>query len=567
MKQLTFTFFLFFMTTAVFAQIQNDNINYEIQQVTGWSDFASDGINGEAEYVLKTTYTLDGNPITTNCFSWLTQPLAYYPFPEGNWAAFGQSLYDAPFDISIEGWESDITSNYCDGSPNMSEYYTATASDLNTSVNTIAGAGTSSQWNQNYGHNNFSDWLFVTNDGSHHFDLIIKAAWRYVNGDNCNQALDFGSLALNSNYSNTNSNIDAPSDVLNSTNPIAYSDTDGQSSNDVFYRFTLTESANVIISTDNIETDFDTQLVLYVDDCSNQIGDDDDGGTGTTSLINAQLCPGTYLIRVEGYQSNAGTFNLSLATTPLDPINAAVSGTDLSCPGDASGELNVSVSGGLTNIGYTVEWSNGETTETISNLEIGSYGLTITDECGTSTSGSYEVESTDTQAPQLACGNTNIEITTGNSMTLSQSNMANVTAVDNCSNDDVGYSFSPSVITDAMSGDNTINVTATDGSGNVSNCTFILTVDVPTGVNDLEKHITSSIFPNPNTGSFTLKWAGSLPSVAQVKLLDTAGRVLQNEILDPSGEHFFDLNDAPRGIYFVQIISADNTLTRRVLVQ
>ncbi len=568
MKQLTFTFLFFFMISVLNAQVQNDIINYELQQMTSWSNFDSDGANGTGEYVLKTTYYLGGNPITTNCLPWLGQPYVFFDYPAGNWALFGQSQYDAPFDISIEGWESDVAgTDYCNYAPNLNEYYTATASDMNPITNTIVGAGGPSQWNQNYGNNHINDWIFVTSDNSHNFDIIIRAVWRYANGDNCDQPLNYGSLSLNSNYSNINSNLDAPDGVLNSTTPVAYTDTDGQSSNDVFYSFTLTEATNVVISTDNPETNFDTQITLYEGDCNNQIGDDDDGGTGTTSLLDAQLCAGTYLVKVEGYLSNEGTFNLSLATSPLSPITVEATPVNVSCPSDATGELSASIGGGLTNIGYTVEWSNGSTSESISNLAIGTYTITVTDECGTVQTESFSITSLDTEDPVLVCGNTSIEITSGNPITLSQSNMSNVNAIDNCSNDDISYSFSPSVITESMGGDNTISVTATDASGNTSNCTFTLTVDIPSGVNDLEKSISTSIFPNPSKGSFTLKWAGSLPGAAEVKLLDTSGRVLQKETLNESGEHLFDLNNAPRGLYFVQIISADNTLTRRVLVQ
>ena len=54
---------------------------------------------------------------------------------------------------------------------------------------------------------------------------------------------------------------------------------------------------------------FDTMLRL-MDSSGTELASDDDGGPGTTSLIQRSLFPGTYLLAVQGYRSSSG--NLSL---------------------------------------------------------------------------------------------------------------------------------------------------------------------------------------------------------------------------------------------------------------
>ncbi|WP_276346192.1 cadherin-like domain-containing protein [Daejeonella sp. JGW-45] len=54
--------------------------------------------------------------------------------------------------------------------------------------------------------------------------------------------------------------------------------------------------------------------------------------------------------------------------------------TDVSCFGEASGSINLSVSGGVAP--YTYNWNSGQTTEDISGLAAGSYTVTVTDSKG-----------------------------------------------------------------------------------------------------------------------------------------------------------------------------------------
>ncbi len=66
-----------------------------------------------------------------------------------------------------------------------------------------------------------------------------------------------------------------------------------------------------------------------------------------------------------------------------------VCGTNVSCNGANDGSINLTVTGGASCTAYTFNWSNGATTEDVSNLTAGNYSVTITDANGCSTSSSF----------------------------------------------------------------------------------------------------------------------------------------------------------------------------------
>ena len=71
---------------------------------------------------------------------------------------------------------------------------------------------------------------------------------------------------------------------------------------------------------------------------------------------------------------------VELTAPPAIELQADV--TDISCPGNADGEVFVSVTGGVTNGPYNFQWSNNRSGQRISLLEEGTYGVTATDNNG-----------------------------------------------------------------------------------------------------------------------------------------------------------------------------------------
>lgn len=84
--------------------------------------------------------------------------------------------------------------------------------------------------------------------------------------------------------------------------------------------------ADITVSTDNGQTNFDTQINVYTGDCANIVGmtcvaADDDSGTGLTSTLTfSTVAATTYYIYVDGDGTAQGTFeiDLSCSACPAD---------------------------------------------------------------------------------------------------------------------------------------------------------------------------------------------------------------------------------------------------------
>jgi len=68
----------------------------------------------------------------------------------------------------------------------------------------------------------------------------------------------------------------------------------------------------------------------------------------------------------------------------------STSTTDISCDGNEDGTANVEVKGGITP--YTYEWSDGQTTQTATNLSSGKYTVTVSDALGATVSAIVSID-------------------------------------------------------------------------------------------------------------------------------------------------------------------------------
>ena len=100
--------------------------------------------------------------------------------------------------------------------------------------------------------------------------------------------------------------------------------------------------------------------------------------TGVTTATINDLAVGTYTITIT--DDNGCTIEDEVTINTSSNLIVSIEKTDVSCYLDTDGTATVSVIGGQT--GYTYLWSNGQTNATITNLEAGSYTVTITDGAG-----------------------------------------------------------------------------------------------------------------------------------------------------------------------------------------
>ncbi len=98
------------------------------------------------------------------------------------------------------------------------------------------------------------------------------------------------------------------------------------------------------------------------------------GETTTMPTVDAE---GTYTLTVTD-DGNGCTATDEAAVTQTPALTASISSqTNVDCNGNSTGNATVAGAGG--NGAYSYEWSNGETTQTISDLAAGAYTVTITD--------------------------------------------------------------------------------------------------------------------------------------------------------------------------------------------
>jgi gliding motility-associated-like protein len=118
-----------------------------------------------------------------------------------------------------------------------------------------------------------------------------------------------------------------------------------------------------------------------------------DGTNFIAGTTFSNLIPGTYTITV--LDNGTGCSSVSVSTITIDPVSGApvvtlFSSTDVTCSGDADGEISVSVAGGQAP--YTYSWNpNVGSGSTISNISGGSYEVTVTDDLGCSSSATFSI--------------------------------------------------------------------------------------------------------------------------------------------------------------------------------
>lgn len=109
---------------------------------------------------------------------------------------------------------------------------------------------------------------------------------------------------------------------------------------------------------------------------------------GQTTATATSLMSGFYAYTVSDTEGNSREGNFVLLS-PAPIVASANSNVVVTCFGSSDGSASVSATGGTPP--YTYEWSNGETTASISGLTAGPYAYTVTDANGCTKEGGLSV--------------------------------------------------------------------------------------------------------------------------------------------------------------------------------
>lgn len=124
-----------------------------------------------------------------------------------------------------------------------------------------------------------------------------------------------------------------------------------------------------------------------------------------------------------------------------------------------------------------------------------------------------------------------------------------VTITDNCLSIDV--SQTPVVNSQLTEGDYTVQFSATDGSGNTSNCSFTLRVRPILGTNNVAFESGLSIYPNPSSDIVTIKSASE--AISSITISDVTGKILFTENNLDAFSKTIDIATYSKGLYFLNI--------------
>ncbi len=109
-----------------------------------------------------------------------------------------------------------------------------------------------------------------------------------------------------------------------------------------------------------------------------------DNGSFQDTTVFSNLTSGTHNVSVK----NVNTGCVSDVSIDISFVNVELEAlTQIDCFGENTGDINVNVTGG--NLPYTYLWSNGATTQDLTNVVAGTYSITVTDAGGCKDTSSY----------------------------------------------------------------------------------------------------------------------------------------------------------------------------------
>lgn len=215
------------------------------------------------------------------------------------------------------------------------------------------------------------------------------------------------------------------------------------------------------------------------------------------------------------------TFGQKLSPSPIVGV---VSLTQPTCFGYSNGEISLSVSGGIAP--YTYLWSNGDTTQTISNLVSGDYSVVINDAMGQTISGIITLPQPMQIIVQSVITNTNMNQQNGS---IDITNVSNTDGTWSWSSNNT-QTFDQSSIdqTNLMSGLYELTITYNNGCQSTS-------------IFQVNNVITSINLPETNYNSSTT----SLQNINNSKNIEAT-----KVFLDMTGKKV-DIDKSPVGFYLV----------------
>ncbi|MEW6470584.1 MAG: T9SS type A sorting domain-containing protein, partial [Bacteroidota bacterium] len=283
--------------------------------------------------------------------------------------------------------------------------------------------------------------------------------------------------------------------------------------------------------------------------------------SGATTQTTTGLCAGTYTVCVT--DANGCSACTTVTLTNPGTLTASVSITNVSCNGGNDGTATVNASGGSP--AYTYAWSTTpvQTTQTATGLTAGTYTVVVTDACSQTvtataniTQPAMGIQVTTSEFPENPCGAGN-----GQAFSFVIGGTPPYTYLWN----PTGQTTQNATGLSAGS----YTVTVTDAAG----CSIVSTVTVtcnPVGIAENKNVLNATLYPNPNSGEFTIEFVAVSADNYHVEISNGLGQVIvSEEKKNFSGNYAkkFDIRNYGTGAYFVSIRNSKGAIFRKLIIQ
>ncbi|MFK7922855.1 MAG: PKD domain-containing protein [Bacteroidia bacterium] len=281
--------------------------------------------------------------------------------------------------------------------------------------------------------------------------------------------------------------------------------------------------------------------------------------SGATALM---VSAGTYMVTLKDeYQCEA---TASVVLSEPIPIGASLDSLLLNdCPDDSIGAIFLSVGGGGGVSPYTYLWSNGDTTQDISNLPVGTYTGIITDANGCTLSETFMVSAIDT-FPTAAFD----FMPVGSTINFNSLSTNTTTYLWDFGDGNTSTATNPTYAF-ATNDSFIVSLTATNDCGSNTVIDTIIITQVSIEDDWLDQQI--QIYPNPNQGTFELRFDNLQLGDTRLKVHNLSGQIVYQEAIRQVNANYVHTIQLPvnlaKGVYVLEIVSQEGIVHKRFILK
>ncbi|MEM6343317.1 MAG: choice-of-anchor J domain-containing protein [Bacteroidota bacterium] len=278
----------------------------------------------------------------------------------------------------------------------------------------------------------------------------------------------------------------------------------------------------------------------------------------TASMLSA----GSYTVTISDEFNCEATANAVLSE-PL-PIGVALDSLlQNDCPDDSIGGIFLSVGGGGGLAPYTYLWSNGDTTQDITDLPVGMYTGTITDANGCQISESFMLGAQDT-FPVAAFD----FMPVGSTINFNSLSTNTTSYLWDFGDGNTSTSTNPTYVF-ATNDTFIVTLTATNDCGmSVLSDTIVIT---QVGIEEEWLSQQIGLYPNPNQGSFELHFDNLQLKAIRLRVHNLAGQIVHQDLIQQVNGNYVHPMKLPsnlsEGVYLLEIATEEAVIHKRFVLK